>query len=193
MGSNVDNIEKELNVEDSTQVFLILAVILGSMYFFGSAFGNLQGAVGAVAGIASILVFPFALGAFISDLYKLKADPQRFLNAYRSDEPHTPEIEIMEKAYLKALKHVSEAFRDMVILWLAFGTIIGLDEIAVMTGSLEIKKLSLFWAFLGIASILSFASFVLMIIFYLRKRSIEKALFAIQLKKSDKAEIAIKI
>ncbi|AEO13962.1 hypothetical protein TAM4_2366 [Thermococcus sp. AM4] len=46
---------------------------------------------------------------------------------------------------------------------------------------------------LGICSIASFVGFVLTIISYLRKRSIEKALFAIQLKKSDKAEISIKI
>jgi len=193
MGGSVDNIEKELNVEGSIQVFLTLVVIIGSMYFFGDAFGNLKGALGAIAGIAAVFVFPIALGIFVGDLYKLKADPQRFVSAYKSDEPQTPEIEIMEKAYSRALKHVSEAFRDMIILWLVFGTIIGLVEIAVMTGSLEIKKLPVFWAFLGMASLLSFASFVLMIVFYLRKRSIEKALFAIQLKKSDKAEISIKI
>ena len=44
-----------------------------------------------------------------------------------------------------------------------------------------------------ILSLVGTASFVLMIISYLRYRDYTKQLLAIQLKKSDKAEIAIKI
>ncbi|EEB73133.1 conserved hypothetical protein [Thermococcus sp. AM4] len=44
-----------------------------------------------------------------------------------------------------------------------------------------------------LVSLFGTIDFVFIIVFYLRKRSIEKALFAIQLKKSDKAEISIKI
>jgi len=195
MGSSVEELEKEIKGNNPSLIILILIALFGEILFFIDAFGGETELtmLGFIAGYAGVFGVPIATLLFIAELYALKADPQKFVEAYRKDEPKTPEIEILEKAYSKAHDYVSEAFRDTLILWLTLGFITALVEIAVITGSLEIKDSTRFWVLMGLSSLLSVASFILMIIFYLRKRSIEKALFAIQLKKTDKAEISIKL
>ncbi|WP_297548238.1 hypothetical protein [Thermococcus sp.] len=195
MGSRVEALEKELkgsNLPLTLFILLISTPILG-IYYFWDAFRNTESTLGIIAGLVSTIGVPIALVVVAYDLLKLKADPQKFVEAYRKDEAQTSEIEILEKAYSKAHDYVSEAFRDTLILWLGLGFITALVEIAVITGSLEVKDSTRFWVLIGLSSLLSVVSFILMIIFYLRKRSIEKALFAIQLKKTDKAELSIKL
>ena len=195
MGSKVEALEKEIVPPEPVFYGLAITIILGGMFFFMSTFDRTGGAalLGLIANLAGTIGFPILVFLFILNIYTLKADPQKFVEAYRKDEPQTSEIEILEKAYSKAHDFISESFQYAVILWLAFGITIGLIEIAVVTGSLEVKDSTRFWALIGLSSLLSAASFILMVVFYLRKRSIEKALFAIQFKKSDKAELSIKL
>ncbi|ASJ07719.1 hypothetical protein A3L11_00115 [Thermococcus siculi] len=193
MGSKVWELEKEIEGRDPLSFLIALVIFFGIVFLVGDAFDDAGTAFGFIVGFESIFGIPIASIFLIAELHTLKADPQKFIEAYRKDEPQTPEIEILEKAYSEPHKYISEAFRDTLLLWLGLGAITALVDIAVITGSLEIKDLTKFWVLIGLSSLLSAASFILMIIFYLRKRSIEKALFAIQLKKSDKAEISIKI
>ena len=101
------------------------------------------------------------------------------------------ELEKLEIVHKKALEYSEEAFKSSLSGWILSGLALAFAEVALWKGWLLWVAPILIT--LIIVSISGTVSFVLMIISYLRKRSIEKALFAIQLKKSDKAEISIKI
>ncbi len=131
--------------------------------------------------------------SLIYSAYKVQADPQEFVDAYKRDYPREKEIEILELAYKKAHEYQNEAFKDALSTWLGFGFYLGLIEIGLSSGGLIIKNGAYFWTVFSISSIVSFIGFILTIISYLHKRSIEKALFAIQLKKTDKTELSIKL
>jgi hypothetical protein len=130
---------------------------------------------------------------FSAAFHYLQIDAQEFVEAYREDYPQMKDIEILESGYKKALKYQSDAFMAALLAWLGSGFYLGLLALAITTGVLAVKNWSYLWMITGVLSLASFGSFILMILHYLRKRSIEKALFAIQFKKGDKAEISIKI
>ncbi len=134
---------------------------------------SLMGGMVIFTGWIVILAGPTSL---IYSAYKVQADPQEFVDAYKRDYPREKEIEILELAYKKAHEYQNEAFKDALSTWLGFGFYLGLIEIGLSSSGLIIKNGAYFWTIFGISSIASFIGFVLTIIPYLRKRSIEKAL-----------------
>jgi len=99
------------------------------------------------------------------------------------------EIEKLEKAYSLASDRAKESFKVFLTGWLLNGFGAFTLWYSVMNGKLAYNsatKLTLF-----VSPILGLALFVLMIVAYLKHREYEKALFAIQLKKSDRTEISI--
>jgi len=193
----VDELEKKLKGEGD-DVWLLLILFIGA-FVFGiatswKAFGNnSSGLLTFLVILGSMLLMPFGLFSVILTLYAIQSDPQEFVDAYKWDYPQKEEIEILELAYKKAHKYQNEAFKNALTAWLGLGFYLGLLEIGLAAGDIAVKNWSYLWAVIGICSIASFVGFILTIISYLRKRSIEKALFAIQLKKTDKAEISIKL
>ena len=194
----VDELEKKLKGEGE-DVWLLLILFIGAFVFglvtMGKAFdsNNSSGLLSFLVILGSVLLMPFGLFSVILTWYAIQADPQEFVDAYKWDYPQKEEIEILELAYKKAHKYQNEAFKNALTAWLGLGFYLGLLEIGLAVGDIAVKNWSYLWAVIGICSIASFVGFILTIISYLRKRSIEKALFAIRLKKSDKAELSIKL
>ncbi|WP_188203264.1 hypothetical protein [Thermococcus camini] len=125
----------------------------------------------------------------------IHADPDRFVEAYTRDNRNkdVSDIEIIRAAYSECIPYVNEGLNTALISWLLLGIWTAFIEFGIATGTVVIKNWSLFWLLIFVSSIGSLLGFILTVIFFLRKKSIRKALFAIQLKKSDKAEISIKI
>ena len=98
-----------------------------------------------------------------------------------------PEIEKLEKAYSLASRRAYEAFKASLIGWIITGVGNAALWYAIIEGATITKP-----AVLG-GSLLGFILFVLMTFTYLKHKEYDKRLFAIQLKKSDKAEISIKL
>jgi len=142
-------------------------------------------------GIGWISVFfliPLPIG-----FYHLSAsNPQMLISCLEKWEVEDKtELEKLELVHKKALEYAENAFRYSLEGWIFSGLILAFAQVALWKGWLLLVTPVLIM--LLFVSIFGAIDFVLMIVFYLRKRSIEKALFAIQLKKSDKAEISIKI
>jgi len=169
----------------STIIAFFVGVILFALVFSEITFGH-----GDVLGLLSSFIVALMGGAgLLGAIRGIRVDSQDFVEAFREDNPEETEIEILYAGYSKARTRIKDALSVAVMAWLVFGGYAGAIEIAVFEGIITIKD----WTMLGVLHFLSFVSFILAIVLYLRKRSIEKALFAIQLKKSDKAEISIKI
>jgi hypothetical protein len=195
MGSRVTELEKKLDAGSDIGFILLVLIGMFIMSFLQLLTFDLRNIslIGWIAISTGFMVFLAGTISLLSSAYKIQADPQEFVDAYKWDYPQKKEIEILELAYKEAHRYQNEAFKDALSTWLSFGFYLTLLELGLFTGGLVIKNGSYFWAIFGITSIASFVSLILTIISYLRKRSIEKALFAIQLKKSDKAEISIKL
>ena len=103
-----------------------------------------------------------------------------------------PEIEKLEKAYSLASGRAYEAFKASLIGWIIAGVGNAVLGYAIMEGALQYDSPITKLAVVG-GPLLGFTLFVLMIFTYLKHKEYDKQLFAIQLKKSDKAEISIKI
>ncbi|MDI3474904.1 MAG: hypothetical protein PWQ79_733 [Thermococcaceae archaeon] len=142
------------------------------------------------------IISPFGLIILLLPImFHIHADPQEFVEAFKMDNKSkdVSEIEILEKAYSTCRPFVKKGFEYSLESWLLLSVWTSLLEVSATTGNITIRNWSAFWFLLFISSVGALVGFVLTIVFYLRKRSIEKALFAIQLKKSDKAEISIKL
>ena len=196
MGDEVYKLHKKLEGGDDIVFGIILMIIvlglsLGvPLYSFEP---KSSGSLYIVVSPGGIIIWFMAFISLLIAAFKFQADVNDFVRAYKGDYPEKSEIEILERAYSDALSHTHESFKNALTAWLMFGAWVSLVEIGLASGNLGVKNSSAFWLGVGLASVLSFVGFVLTILSYLRKRSIEKALFAIQLKKSDKAEISIKI
>ena len=103
-----------------------------------------------------------------------------------------PEIEKLEKAYSLASGRAYEAFKAFLIGWIIAGVGNAALWYAIMEGALPYDSTITKLAVIG-GPLLGFVLFVLMIFTYVKHKEYDKELFAIQLKKSDKAEISIKI
>ena len=103
-----------------------------------------------------------------------------------------PEIEKLEKAYSLASRRAYEAFKASLIGWIITGVGNAALWYAIMEGALPYDSTITKLAVIG-GPLLGFVLFVLMIFTYVKHKEYDKELFAIQLKKSDKAEISIKI
>ncbi|WP_048149813.1 hypothetical protein [Thermococcus sp. AM4] len=198
MGYSVDRLEKKLKGDYDKGlliVFFIGSFVLGlaTPWVAFDLDNSSGGVISFIAVMASMAFIPLGIFSVLMAIYEVQADAQEFVEAYKRDYPKEPEINLLESGYKKAHEYQNKAFKDALTAWLGLGVYIGLVELALVADNLVVKNWSYLWAVLGICSIASFVGFVLTIISYLRKRSIEKALFAIQLKKSDKAEISIKI
>ncbi|WP_297550613.1 hypothetical protein [Thermococcus sp.] len=172
----------------STIIYFFGGVFVFATIFSITAF-NFEGEDFLLALLVSFFVSLIGFTSLWCALRFWDVDAQDFVEAFRKDNPEEAEIEILNAGYSKARTRVKDALTCAVATWLIFGGYAGAIEIATLQGMLTIKN----WIIIGILHILAFVGFVLTIVFYLRKRSIEKALFAIQLKKSDKAEISIKL
>jgi hypothetical protein len=169
------------------------------IYFFGGVFAfggifssttfNFKGEDFLLPLMVSFFVSLIGFAGLWCALRLLGVDEQDFVEAFRKDNPEEAEIEILNAGYSKARIRVKDALQCAIATWLLFGGYAGTIEIATLQGMLTIRN----WIMIGILHVLAFVGFVLTIVFYLRKRSIEKALLAIQLKKTDKAEISIKL
>ena len=198
MGSEVDKLHKKLNGQDLdtiSAVFVVLVVYFGIP--FGVPFLSIEPVGDSdtllfIITMGGVFIWLFGLFGMVRAVLKFQADVNEFIRAYKKDYPTRSEIEILEMAYSDALSYAYGGLKDALVAWLLLGTWVPLVEITIISGNATIGNSFVFWFGIRLASILSFAGFILTI-FYLRKRSIEKALFAIQLKKSDKAEISIKI
>ena len=196
MGSEVERLHGkfDINKEDKSVVLFLLILMLmplGVLYAINEdASSDL---VGGLLFIGWGLFWTWAIIVLYGSILVFSSDVNEFVRAYRSDNPEKDEIEILEMAYSDALSYASDGFKGALFAWLSLGAWSFLAEIGVFSGSLVLKSPSVFWIGVGIASLLSFVAFILTILLYLRKRSIEKALFAIQLKKTDKAELSIKL
>ncbi|MCD6373834.1 MAG: hypothetical protein J7L37_09920 [Thermococcus sp.] len=102
------------------------------------------------------------------------------------------EIEKLEKAYSLASKRAQEAFKASLAGWLftGFGSALFWYILAnePVPYNSSIPKITVIGT-----SLFSFVLFVLIIFAYLKHKEYDKELFAIQLKKTDKAEISIKL
>jgi len=193
MGDFVDRLNKKLEPDVWTFIFFLIgSFVLAYIMMFGIDTKS-SGSSYMLAVWSGIILIPAGILSLVSAMYSIQADAQEFVEAYKRDYPEEPEINLLESGYKKAHEYQNKAFKDALTAWLGLGVYIGLVELALLFDNLVVKNWSYLWAVLGICSIASFIGFVLTILSYLRKRSIEKALFAIQLKKSDKAEISIKI
>jgi len=198
MGDEVYKLHKKLNGEDWERISTIFMIILTVSLSFGIPFfafvSTSDSSIIYVAVTAGgILIWLFGIISMLIASLKFQVDVNEFVRAYKRDYSERAEIEILEMAYSDALSHAQEGLKNALTAWLLFGAWVSLTEIGLVSGNLGIKNSSVFWFGIGVASLLSFAGFIFTILLYLRKRSIEKALFAIQLKKSDKAEISIKL
>ena len=193
----VAELEKKLKGEDDQTFSLILfiSILIFSLATPWVAFdlNNTSDLFYILVAIVGAFLMIYGIISAVMALYAIQADPQEFVDAYKWDYPQKEEIEILELAYKKAHKYQNEAFKNALTAWLGLGFYLGLLEIGLAAGDIAVKNWSYLWAVIGICSIASFVGFIITIISYLRKRSIEKALFAIQLKKSDKAELSIKL
>jgi hypothetical protein len=187
-GPNVKRIEKKLEYE--SEDLLTIGSIFAIILLFAIAFSTITfGRADFFAIIVSFIVIFFGIAGLMGAIKGLSIDVQEFVEAFRQDNPDETDIAILEEAYSLARKYAKNSLSGAIMAWLTFGIYAGVIEIAALEGVIPLED----YRMLGILHILSFVGFILMIVLYLRKRSIEKALFAIQLKKSDKAEISIKI
>ena len=194
----VDELEKKLKGEDdqASLLTLVVGILILSLATPWVAFDLNKSSSSPsllIVAIAGAFLTFYGLISAVMAVYAIQADPQEFVDAYKWDYPQKKEIEILELAYKKAHEYQNKAFKSALTAWLGLGFYLGLLEIGLAVGDLSVKNWSYLWAVIGICSIASFIGFILTIISYLRKRSIEKALFAIQLKKTDKAELSIKL
>jgi len=102
------------------------------------------------------------------------------------NEKNMSENEKLEKAYLLATQRAYALFVNFFIYWIIFG--VANAALIYFAPPHWLTTISIYTF-----SLFGFISFILWIISYLRYRDYTKQLLAIQLKKSDKAEIAIKI
>ncbi|MCD6373533.1 MAG: hypothetical protein J7L37_08345 [Thermococcus sp.] len=125
-------------------------------------------------------------------------NPRDILNCINKGEgewekySNLPEIEKLEKAYSLASGRAYEAFKASLIGWIIAGVGNAALWYAIMEGALPYDSTITKLAVIG-GPLLGFVLFVLMIFTYVKHKEYDKELFAIQLKKSDKAEISIKI
>jgi ABC-type multidrug transport system fused ATPase/permease subunit len=134
-----------------------------------------------IASGASAIIF-----GLIDDLDEFIAgmDPNEIMARCLSDT-RTQE-EKLEEAYSKAIKRAYNLFISFLIEWI----LLGISTAILLYFGIPywLTTISLIVFSLG-----SLVSFVLWIISYLRYKDYTKQLLVIQLKKSDKAEISIKI
>ncbi|WP_297495802.1 hypothetical protein [Thermococcus sp.] len=102
------------------------------------------------------------------------------------------DIEKLAVVYSVAVERTHEGFKGTLLIWLTAGIGLTLLEYGSFTGNITLSDGVVRLSGL-IFMILGPINFVLMVWSYLRYRRYTKELFAIQLKKSDKAEISIKI
>jgi len=125
-------------------------------------------------------------------------NPRDILNCINKGEgewekySNLPEIEKLEKAYSLASGRAYEAFKASLIGWIIAGVGNAALWYAIMEGALPYDSTITKLAVVG-GLLLGFVLFVLVIFTYLKHKEYDKELFAIQLKKSDKAEISIKL
>ena len=178
-------------------LFGILLLVAGIFFLYG-AFGDTEasGMFRILAGI--IAASGPLLAAGIVDTYNQtvpKMDPQMILSQCKDEwnslKNAKSDIERLEIVYENAVNASRKALYGFLERWIETGVALGLLLLGMLKGwfiSSTVIQLS------GvILSLVGTTSFVLMIFSYLRYRDYTKQLLAIQLKKSDKAEIAIKI
>ncbi|WP_048146573.1 hypothetical protein [Pyrococcus abyssi] len=124
----------------------------------------------------------------ISGLEELgNMDPSNILsNCFRNNPKNLDEHEKLEWAYEVATRTAYNVFIWSLIIWILVGTSVGI--LGYIGPPHWLTTISIY-----VFSLVSLTSFILMIISYLRYRDYSKKLLAIQLKKSGKAEISIKI
>ena len=181
----------------------VYKVEVGESIFGGFIGAAILGAIMKGLGIAdpSLTEF-FAFMLLIGSLFILletyleelsAMNPRDILNCINKGEgewekySNLPEIEKLEKAYSLASRRAYEAFKASLIGWIITGVGNAALWYAIIEGATITKP-----AVLG-GSLLGFILFVLMTFTYLKHKEYDKRLFAIQLKKSDKAEISIKL
>ncbi|WP_297535104.1 hypothetical protein [Thermococcus sp.] len=186
----------------------VYKVEVGESIFIGFISATILGAIMESLGIADfsiIVVFAFML--LIGSLFILlqtydeelsAMNPHDILNCINKGKgkweeySNLPEIEKLEKAYSLASRRAYEAFKASLIGWIITGVGNAVLGYAIMEGALQYDSPITKLAVVG-GPLLGFTLFVLMIFTYLKHKEYDKQLFAIQLKKSDKAEISIKI
>jgi len=120
------------------------------------------------------------IGEFIAGM-----DPSEIISKCRISS-HMSEEEKLIKAYKLATDRAYALWVNFLIYWILIGIA---NSVLLIYGIPHWLTTVSIYAF----SLFGFLSFVLWIISYLRYRDYSKRLLAIQLKKSDKAEISIKI
>ena len=170
------------------------AAILGTiMESLGIADFSIMGAFAFMLLLGSLFIL---LQTYDEELSAM--NPRDILNCINKGEgewekySNLPEIEKLEKAYSLASGRAYEAFKASLIGWIIAGVGNAALWYAIMEGALPYDSTIIKLAVVG-GPLLGFVLFVLMIFTYLKHKEYDKELFAIQLKKSDKAEISIKL
>ncbi len=178
-------------------LFGILLLGAGIFFLYG-AFGD-TGTSGVFRILAGIIAASGPmLAAGIIDTYNQtvpRMDPQMILSQCKDEwnslKSAKSDIERLEIVYENAVNVSRKALYGFLERWIETGVALGLLLLGILKGwftlSTVIQLSSL------ILSLVGMAAFFLMIFTYLRYRDYTKQLLAIQLKKSDKAEIAIKL
>ncbi|WP_297090624.1 hypothetical protein [Thermococcus sp.] len=197
-GERVDELISQIkgydtNAKSFVSIFIGVMLLIFVLFFLAIDFNSSSWSYVLVFAV----IFPVAGVAFLLGIimFHIHADPQEFVEAFKRDNRsrEVSELLILGKAYSTCRPFVKEGFNYSLASWLLLSIWTSLLEVGTGTGNIVIKNWSAFWFILFISSMGALVGFVLTIVFYLRKRSIEKALFAIQLKKSDNAEISIKL
>ncbi len=174
----------------------IALFFVGFLFFVWSLTAGTTGIFALVAGILAASA-PI-LTAIIMSVYDERIprmNPQRLLSECKDKweglKNAKSEIEQLEIVYNHAIEVSYEAFKEFFSTWIASGIALAVMIIGIIRGwfiSSTVVQLS------GvILSLVGTASFILMIFSYLRYRDYTKQLLAIQLKKTDKAELSIKL
>ncbi|WP_048149818.1 hypothetical protein [Thermococcus sp. AM4] len=171
---------------------LFYGVLLIGFIFMWWAMYSLPETSGIDGIISTFFPYSPAFAIPVGFYYLSVSNPQLLIPCLKEWGVKTEtELEKLELAHKKALEYTENAFKYSLEGWIYSGLVLAFAEIALWKGWLHLVTPNLIALLL--VSLFGTIDFVFIIVFYLRKRSIEKALFAIQLKKSDKAEISIKI
>ena len=177
--------------------FGILLLVAGIFFLYG-AFGD-TGASGMFRILAGIIAASGPmLAAGIIDTYNQtvsKMDPQMILSQCKDEwnslKSAKSDIERLEIVYESAVNVSRKALYGFLERWIETGVALGLLLLGMLKGWFTLSTFIQLSSI--ILSLVGMTSFFLMIFSYLRYRDYTKQLLAIQLKKSDKAEISIKL
>ncbi len=178
-------------------LFGILLLVAGIFFLYG-AFGD-TGTSGMLRILAGIIAAngPM-LAAGIIDTYNQtvpRMDPQMILSQCKDEwnslKSAKSDIERLEIVYENAVNMSRKALYGFLERWIETGVALGLLLLGILKGWFTLSTVIQLSSF--ILSLVGMTAFFLMVFTYLRYRDYTKQLLAIQLKKSDKAELSIKI